>query len=481
MRMNEYKMDIGLEIHIELSTDTKIFCKCSTQFGCEPNVNTCPVCTGMPGTLPVLNKQAVRYAAAVGDALNCKINTISKFDRKNYYYPDNPQNYQITQFYTPICENGYLEIDTIDGKKNIGIREIHMEEDAGKLLHNDLKNVSFIDYNRAGVPLIEIVTMPDFSNGDEVTCFLEKLRLIIQYLQVSDCKLNEGSMRVDVNLSVRKKECEELGTRTEMKNLNSFRAIKRAIDNEASRQIEVLKNGGIIDMETRRWDDLKEESFVMRSKEEAKDYRYFPEPDLPMVYVDDAMLKDIELSKPQFRHEKIDYYINELKIPEYDAKLITLDYDMTVLFEETVKICDKPKNISNWLIGEANRILKEKEWDACDIKMSPKNFAMFVNMVSEGIINSNVAKVVFEKMFLEDINPEKYVEENGLKQNSDGEMIKKIVQDVINDNEQSVRDYKAGKDKAIGYLVGQVMKKAAGKANPKLVNELLLEELRKDM
>ncbi len=475
--MKDYMMDIGLEVHVELATQTKIFCGCSTKFGASPNTQSCPVCMGMPGALPVLNKKCVELAMAVGLATNCNINKVNKFDRKNYYYPDNPQNYQITQMYKPICTDGYVMVEADGQSKKIGIHEIHLEEDAGKLLHDDERNLSLIDYNRAGVPLIEIVTEPHMSSGQEVISFLEKLRLIIQYLKASDCKLNEGSMRVDVNLSVRKVGNEELGTRTEMKNLNSFKAIMRAIENEAARQIEILENGGEIYMETRRWDDNAGVSYVMRSKEEAKDYRYFPEPDLVPVHISEEWLAKVRKSLPELRDEKRERYVKDYGIPQYDANMITLSTKMADIFEETVKICGKPKNVSNWLITETMRLLKEKELEPDDISFSPENLAMLVNISDEGLINSTVAKAVFEKIFEEDINPEKYIEENGLKQDNNEDAIKEIVLNVIEKNPQSVSDYRNGKDKAIGFLVGQVMKESKGKANPGIVNKLLKEML----
>lgn len=475
--MKNYKMDIGLEVHVELATDTKIFCGCSTRFGASPNTQVCPVCMGLPGALPVLNKKCVSLAMAVGLATNCNINRVNKFDRKNYYYPDNPQNYQITQLYKPICTDGYIEINVEEGMKKIGIHEIHMEEDAGKLIHDDVRNVSLVDYNRAGVPLIEIVTEPHMNNADEVIAFLEKLRLIIQYLKASDCKLNEGSMRVDVNLSVRKKDSQKLGTRTEMKNLNSFKAISRAIENEAARQIELVEKGCEISMETRRWDDNAGNSYVMRSKEEAKDYRYFPEPDLMPVHISEEWIKETMEGLPELRDEKRRRYVDEYKIPQYDADMITLSTKMADIFEDAVKLCNKPKNISNWLITETMRLLKEKEMEPDDIRFSPKNLAMLVKICDDGLINSTVAKAVFEKIFEEDINPEKYIEENGLKQDNNEDAIKEIVLNVIEKNPQSVSDYRNGKDKAIGFLVGQVMKESKGKANPGIVNKLLKEML----
>ena len=474
----EYETVIGLEVHVELATKTKIFCGCSTAFGGAPNTHTCPVCTGMPGSLPVLNKKVVEYAAAVGLATNCTINQNCKFDRKNYFYPDNPQNYQISQLYEPICRNGYVEIETTDGgTKKIGIHEIHMEEDAGKLVHDDWEDVSVVDFNRSGVPLIEIVSEPDMRSADEVIAYLEKLRLIIQYLGASDCKLNEGSMRADVNISVREAGATAFGTRTEMKNLNSFRAISNAIEGEKNRQIDLIESGEKVVQETRRWDDTKGSSHAMRSKEDAQDYRYFPEPDLVPVCISDEWLEEIRSRQPEFRTEKLARYEQEYEIPRYDAEIITNSKHMADLFEETVALCGKPKKVSNWLMVETMRLLKEHEMEPEDIRFSAKHLAALVNLADTGTVNSTVAKEVFEQMFAEDIDPEKYVEEHGLKTVNDEGALRATIEQVIKDNPQSVDDYHNGKEKAIGFLVGQTMKAMKGKANPGMVNQILKELL----
>lgn len=474
----EYETVIGLEVHVELATKTKIFCGCSTAFGGVPNTHTCPVCTGMPGSLPVLNKKVVEYAAAVGLATNCTINRNCRFDRKNYFYPDNPQNYQISQLYEPICRNGYVEIEMADGgTKRIGIHEIHMEEDAGKLVHNEWEDVSVVDFNRSGVPLIEIVSEPDMRSADEVIAYLEKLRLIIQYLGASDCKLNEGSMRADVNLSVREIGTEEFGTRTEMKNLNSFRAISHAIEGEKNRQIDLIESGDKVVQETRRWDDARESSHAMRSKEDAQDYRYFPEPDLVPVIISDEWLAKIKSRQPEFRTEKLARYEKEYEIPRYDAEILTNSKRMADLFEETVAICGKPKKVSNWLMVETMRLLKEHEMEPEDIRFSPEHLAALVNLADVGTINSTVAKEVFEQMFADNIDPEKYVEEHGLKTVNDEGALRAAIEQVIKDNPQSVEDYHNGKEKAIGFLVGQTMKAMKGKANPGMVNQILKELL----
>ena len=475
--MKQYETVIGLEVHVELATKTKIFCGCSTEFGGAPNTHTCPVCTGMPGSLPVLNKQVVEYAIAVGLATNCSITQYCKFDRKNYFYPDNPQNYQISQLYLPICRNGGIEIETAAGKKTVGIHEIHMEEDAGKLVHDDWTGSSMVDYNRSGVPLIEIVSEPDMRSADEVIAYLEKLRMIIQYLGASDCKLQEGSMRADVNLSVREVGATEFGTRTEMKNLNSFKAISHAIEGERARQIELLEMGKSVTQETRRWDDNKESSYAMRSKEDAQDYRYFPEPDLVPIVISDEWLKEVKDRQPELRSEKLERYKKEYDIPEYDAEIITGTKKMADIFEATTAICNKPKKVSNWLMVETMRLLKENEMEAEDISFAPENLAKLIELADAGEINSSVAKEVFEEVFKNNVDPEKYVEEKGLKTVSDDGALREVIEKIVADNPKSVEDYNSGKKKAIGFLVGQTMKAMQGKADPGMVNKILKEVL----
>ena len=473
----QYETVIGLEVHVELATKTKIFCGWSTAFGGAPNTHTCPVCTGMPGSLPVLNKQVVEYAVAVGLATNCTITQYCKFDRKNYFYPDNPQNYQISQLYLPICRNGHVEIETPEGTKSVGIHEIHMEEDAGKLIHDEWEDCSLVDYNRSGVPLIEIVSEPDMRSAEEVIAYLEKLRIIIQYLGASDCKLNEGSMRADVNLSVREIGAKEFGTRTEMKNLNSFKAITHAIAGERERQIELLEAGQQVVQETRRWDDTKEYSYAMRSKEDAQDYRYFPDPDLVPVYISDAWLEEIRSRQPEFREERMARIRREYDIPEYDIGIITDSKHLADLFEQTVAICKQPKKVSNWIMGETLRLLKEKGMDAEDISFSPENLAKLIALVEQKVINSSVAKEVFEVLFAQDIDPEQYVADKGLNTVNDEGALRKTIEEIITANPQSVEDYHNGKEKAIGFLVGQTMKAMKGKADPAMVNRILKELL----
>ena len=475
----EYETVIGLEVHVELATKTKIFCGCSTEFGGEPNTHTCPVCTGMPGSLPVLNKQVVEYAMAVGLAANCQIHQKCKFDRKNYFYPDNPQNYQISQLYLPICHDGWVEIETEDGKKKVGIHEIHMEEDAGKLIHDDWEDCSLVDYNRSGVPLIEIVSEPDMRSAQEVIAYLDKLRTIIQYLGASDCKLQEGSMRADVNLSVREKGSDTFGTRTEMKNLNSFKAIARAIEGERERQIDLLEDGQAVVQETRRWDDNKECSYPMRSKEDAQDYRYFPDPDLVPVLISDEWIDDIKSRQPELRTEKLERYKKEFDIPQYDAEILTSSKMLADIFVASAAICKKPKKVSNWLMGEALRLLKEHNQEPEDLSFSPENLAKLIQLADGGTINNKVAKEVFEKIYSENIDPEQYVEEHGLKSVSDEGALRSVIEEIVAANPQSVEDYKGGKKKAIGFLVGQTMKAMKGKADPGAVNKILQEVLEK--
>lgn len=475
--MKVYETVIGLEVHVELATKSKIFCSCTAQFGGEPNTHVCPVCSGMPGTLPVLNKQVVEFAMAAGLALNCKITRNCKFDRKNYFYPDLPKAYQISQLYLPLCRDGWIEIETAAGKKKIRIHEIHMEEDAGKLIHDPWEDCTLVDFNRCGVPLIEIVSEPDMRSAEEVIAYLEKLRLILQYLGVSDCKMQEGSLRADINLSVREAGTETFGTRTEMKNMNSFKAIARAIEGERKRQIEVLEYGKKVIQETRRWDDNKDTSFAMRSKEDAQDYRYFPEPDIPPLEISDEWINAIRASLPELRDEKMLRYEREYEIPAYDASIITSSKRLADIFEETVALCGKPKEVSNWLMVETMRLLKEQEMDPEEIPFTPGQLSALIRMVDQGKINRTVAKEVFEKIFKENINPAEYVEQHGLGMVADDGLLRSVIQKIIGDNPQSVADYKNGKTKAMGYIVGQTMKEMKGKADPGMVNRIVKEQL----
>ena len=473
----QYEAVIGLEVHVELATRTKIFCGCSTAFGGAPNTHTCPVCTGMPGSLPVLNRQVVEYAAAVGLATNCEITRYGKFDRKNYFYPDNPQNYQISQLYLPICRNGHVEIEANGKKKQIRIHEIHMEEDAGKLIHDPATGNSLVDFNRSGVPLIEIVSEPDMRSAEEVIAYLEKLRMIIQYLGASDCKLQEGSMRADVNLSVRETGQESFGTRTEMKNLNSFSAISRAIEGEMERQIDLIEDGGQVIQETRRWDDDKAYSYPMRSKEDAQDYRYFPEPDLVPVVIDDQWLDEIRKAQPEFRDQKQARYREEYGLPDYDIDIITSDKKLTDLFEDCIGLGASPKEVSNWIMGDTMRLLKEQNREAADIAFSPDRLVSLTRMIEANEINRKTARKVFEAIFLENADPARYVEEHGLKTVSDEGALRGVIEKIVADNPKSVEDYKAGKKKAMGFFVGQTMRAMKGKADPAVVNQILREIL----
>ncbi len=475
----QYETVIGLEVHIELSTETKIFCGCSAKFGGAPNTHTCPVCTGMPGSLPVLNEKVVEYALRLGLAANCKINQYCRFDRKNYFYPDNPQNYQISQLYLPICYDGYLDIPAAGGTKRIRIHEMHMEEDAGKLLHDEWEDCSLVDYNRSGVPLVEIVSEPDMRTAEEVIAYLEKLRMVCRYLEISDCKLQEGSMRVDVNLSVREAGSSELGVRTEMKNLNSFKAIAHAIEGERERQTELLEEGRKVVQETRRWDDNKETSFAMRSKEDAKDYRYFPDPDLPPVLISRDMIRELRGRQPEFKEERARRYQEEYKLPAYDAGLLTQSKRLADIFEDTAKLSGHPKKTANWLMGEGLRILKEKGMEPEELTFTPRHLADLIQAAERGEISQKNARTVFEQIVESDIEPLAYMKEQGLMTVSDSDAVHTAIEEVLAENQKAVEEYRSGKEKVLGFLVGQVMRKMKGKADPGKVNELLDEALRK--
>ena len=477
--MKQYETVIGLEVHVELATKTKIFCGCSTEFGGAPNTHTCPVCTGMPGSLPVLNKKVVEFALKAGLAANCQINQYCKFDRKNYFYPDNPQNYQISQLYLPICHDGWVEIETSAGKKKIRIHEMHMEEDAGKLIHDEWEDCSLVDYNRSGVPLFEIVSEPDMRSSEEVIAYLEKLRCMMQYLGVSDCKLQEGSMRADVNLSVREVGAEEFGTRTEMKNLNSFKAIARAIEGERERQIELIEEGKTVTQETRRWDDNKEYSYAMRSKEDAKDYRYFPDPDLPPIHISDAWIEKIKAEQPELREAKQARYQEEYGLPAYDAGILTESRHLAGLFEETAAIYGNAKKTANWFMGEVLRLTKDKAMDPEQVSFSPKHLADLLVMVEKSEVSPQNAKKVFEKVFAEDIDPVAYIEEHGLKIVEDTGLLEETINRILDANPGPLSELLGGKDKVMGFFVGQIMKEMKGKANPASARETLMKEVEK--
>jgi aspartyl-tRNA(Asn)/glutamyl-tRNA(Gln) amidotransferase subunit B len=464
---------IGLETHVELATRTKIFCSCTTQFGGAPNTHCCPVCTGMPGTLPVVNRRVVDFAAMAGLALNCEITRHNKFDRKNYFYPDLPKAYQISQLYLPICRNGKVPIRTQAGEKVIRIHEIHMEEDAGKLVHDPWLDQTRCDYNRCGVPLIEIVTEPDFRTAEEVIAYLETLRSTLEYLGVSDCKMQEGSLRCDVNLSVRPAGSDTLGTRTEMKNLNSFKAIARAIAYETRRQIELIEEGKRVVQETRRWDENKDATFSMRSKENAQDYRYFPEPDLPPLELSEEYLAGLKAAQPEMAPARQARYQAEYHLPAYDAEQLTGQKALSDFFEETVALGADPKTASNWIMGQVLRQLSAQGLDAKDMALRPATLARLIALVKEGKVNRNTAVQVFDAVFDSNGDVDEYIRLHGLEQVSDAGLVEATVAQVLADNPQSVADFKGGKEKAFGFLVGQTMKQLKGKADPQLVNQAL--------
>ena len=479
MSREDYEIVIGLEVHSELSTKTKIFCSCPTEFGGEPNTHCCPVCMAMPGALPVLNEKVVEYAIKAGLATNCEIANISKNDRKNYFYPDLPKSYQISQYDMPLCEKGYIEIELDGEKKKIGLTRIHIEEDAGKLNHDDYGRGSLVDLNRAGVPLIEIVSEPDLRSSKEVDLYLKKLKSILEYIEVSDCKMEEGSLRADVNVSVRKKGQKEFGTRTEMKNMSSFRSIVRAIDYEAQRQIDVIEDGGKVTQDTLRWDDVSGKTFSMRSKEDAKDYRYFPEPDLVTIKISEEMRENIRKTLPEMPEKRRERYVKEFNLPEYDAKVLTSEKALSDIFEKANDICNNPKAVSNMIMTDIIGYLNSQEMEAKQIPFTAEQLGNLVKLIDKGTISGSIAKKVLQEMFKESKEPQKIIEEKGWVQISDEGAIKEVVLKIIQANQQSVDDFKAGKEKALGFLVGQAMKETRGKANPQMLNKMFLEELKK--
>ena len=469
---------IGLETHVELATKTKIFCSCTTAFGGEANTHCCPVCTGMPGTLPVLNESVLEFAVKAGLALNGDITRFCRFDRKNYFYPDLPKAYQISQLYLPIVRDGRVPIRTPSGlEKVIRIHELHMEEDAGKLVHDPWLDQTKCDYNRCGVPLIEIVTEPDFRSAEEVVAYLEKLRSTLQYLGVSDCKMQEGSLRCDVNLSVRPAGSEELGTRTEMKNLNSFKAISRSIAYETRRQIELIEEGKRVVQETRRWDDNKDATFAMRSKENAQDYRYFPEPDIPPLELSEEYLDHLRAGLPEMAEEKMTRYQADYGLPEYDTQMLTGQKALADFFESTVALGADPKQAANWIMGQVLGQLSARGLEAKDMKLSPKTLVHLIELVRTGKLNRNTAVKVFEAVFADDGDVDGYVKAHGLEQVSDPGAVAGAVEAAFAANPQSVADFHSGKEKAFGFLVGQVMRQLKGRADPKVVNEAVRKKL----
>ena len=473
-----YEVVIGLEVHAELSTKTKIFCSCSTEFGAEPNTHVCPVCMAMPGALPVLNEKVVEYAVKAGLATNCSISQDSKNDRKNYFYPDLPKSYQISQFDKPLCNHGYVDIETSEGKKRVRILRIHIEEDAGKLNHDDFSGESLVDLNRAGVPLIEIVSEPDMGSSEDAETYMKKLKSILEYIEVSDCKMEEGSLRADVNVSVHKPGT-PLGTRTEMKNMNSFKSITRAIDYEIDRQIDVLEAGGTIEQETLRWDDVSGKTFSMRNKENAQDYRYFPEPDLAAIKLSREYVEGIRNSLPELPESRKQRYLEQYELSEKDTNIITSSKYLSDLFEGAIKVCNNPKAVNNWIISDISRILNEKEMDAKNIPFTAEELGKLVILIDKGTISSSIGKNVLVELFENPRDPEEIIKEKGWIQISDEGAIKEVVVKILEANPQSVADYKGGKDRALGFLVGQAMKETKGKANPKMLNEMFLEELNK--
>lgn len=475
----DYEVVIGIEVHTELSTKTKAFCSCTTEFGGEENTHCCPICIGMPGTLPVLNEKVVEYGVRAGLATNCSIRKFSKQDRKNYFYPDLAKAYQVTQDDLPICYDGHIDIEIGEETKRIGITRIHLEEDTGKLTHDDLG--TSIDYNRCGVPLIETVSEPDIRSAEEARAYLENLRNIFRYIGISDCKMNEGSFRSDVNLSVRKKGAKEFGTRTEMKNLNSFSNVVKAIEAETKRQIEILESGGTVIQETRRWDEASQSTISMRTKEDAADYRYFLDPDLRPIILTEEYIENINKDLPELPSAKKVRYMKEYDLSNYDANQLVASRKMAQFFERAVEVCNNPKAVANWIMGEIFRLLDEDEKEEAKIPFAPELLGEMIKLIDSGTISNNIGKQVFEQMWKTGQNPEEIVEEKGLKQISDDGALIAMAKEVLENNEQSVKDYLAGRERALKALMGQMMKMTKGKANPKKVTEILtnmLEEMK---
>lgn len=477
----KYEAVIGLEVHTELQTTTKIFCSCRTSFGADPNTNVCPVCLGLPGVLPVLNKKVLEYAVRAGLALNCEISRFSKFDRKNYYYPDLPKNFQTSQFDLPICEHGYLDVEVDGEKRRIRITRAHMEEDAGKLVHHGTSitdsDYSLVDYNRTGTPLLEIVSEPDMRSAKEAVAYMEKMRAILQYVGISDCRMEEGSLRCDANVSVRPVGQKELGTKTEIKNINSFKGVERAIEYEAMRQAELLEDGGKVVQETRTWDEKEGVTKSMRTKEEANDYRYFPEPDLVPFTVSDEYIENIRKSLPELPDARKERYMKEFGLSSEDAVFMTNDKATADYFEAAVAAGADPKAAVNWLMGEFASQLSNDGIEIDKAPVSAENLAALLKLISKGTISGKIAKKVFATMWKEGGNPDDIVKAQGLVQISDTAELSKLVDEVVGNNPKAVEDFKAGKKKAVGALVGQIMKTTKGKANPRVINELLNKKL----
>ena len=477
MDLKNYELVVGLEVHAELNTASKIYCSCRNAFGMEVNTQCCPVCMGMPGTLPTLNEKVVEYAAKMGYALNCTINSVSKQDRKNYFYPDLPKAYQISQFDIPLCEHGYLDIWVDGEERRIGVTRIHIEEDAGKLIHDDSFTGTLVDFNRCGVPLIEIVSEPDLRSSAEAKAYLDTIKSILEYLNISDCKMQEGSIRCDINVSVHKPG-EPFGTRVEMKNVNTFSGAVRAIEYEAARQVEVLEAGGTISQETRRWDDLKGENVLLRSKEDAQDYRYFPEPDLLTIVLNEEKLKELKDSIPELPNKKKVRYIKEMGLPEADAILLAETKEKSDFFESILAAAPiKAKNAANWVLGDVSRLMNEQNKSINDLNLDPKQIAEIVALIEGNKISSSAGKQVFDEMMKTGKKPAEIVKEKGLEQVSDTSALQAIVDGVVANNQKSITDYKNGKTNALGFLVGQCMKASKGKGNPALMKEMLSKYL----
>ena len=473
----EYETVIGLEVHCQLKTKTKVWCGCDADYDHKnPNTSTCPVCSGQPGALPKLNNEVLNYAIKAALALNCKINENSQFDRKNYFYPDSPKNYQITQYFKPYAEEGFLEVKTNSGKESkVGIERIQIEEDTAKNIHTDSE--SLLNFNRASIPLIEIISKPEIKNAEEAYAYLTTLRDRLRYTKISDVNMELGSLRCDANVSVRLKGETKLGTRTETKNLNSFKAVVKAIEYETNRQIELIENGERIIQETRLWDEENGITRPMRSKEESMDYRYFPEPDLPRVYISEKRLSEVRSDMPEFSKDKIVRFLKEYMIPEYDAEILSSEIELADYYEKVVLISKDAKLSSNWMMTEVLRILKEKSISIMDFNIVPENLGKLILLIKNNTISSKIAKDIFEVLLTENKDPELIVKEKGLVQITDNNEIEQIVDRVISENSQSVEDYKAGKDRAIGFLVGQAMKLSKGKANPKIVTDMILSKI----
>ncbi len=474
----KYELVMGLEVHVELATESKLFCSCSAKFGADANEHVCPACCGMPGLPAVLNRRAIELAIAAGIVTNCEISRYTTFDKKNYFYPDLPTGYQITQLFNPICTNGHIDIETQEGKKSIRIKQIHVEEDAGKLVHDTASGTSLVDYNRASVPLVEVVSMPDFRSADEVIAYLEKLRALLTFAGVSDCRMQEGSMRADINISVREAGAEELGTRAEIKNMNSLKAIARAIEFETQRHIDALETGcEVLVQETHRWDDNRGESFSMREKENATDYRYFPNPDVMPVNIDEGWIERVRASLPELAHEKLERYTSELGLPEYDSRILTSSKRLSDIFDEIMRHCDSPKEASNWLIVELMNVIKTDGKSVEDVSVDGRKIARLIKLIEDKVINRGQAKKVFFEIYSKDADPDAYVKDHGLAMLSDEGAIRSAAEKALLENPKSAAEYRAGNEKVVGFLFGKVMRETGGKADPSVVSSVLKELL----